>query len=79
MEQRFELLLRPDHVLEGGPEFSGQTSMGDNDDADHRVMHIPVRASAGSDGIASSATACPRRRMMIEPALARQAERGGYP
>jgi hypothetical protein len=29
-------------MLEGCPEFCGQASVGDNDDADHRVMHIPV-------------------------------------
>ena len=47
MDNDFELLLRPDHVLEGGPKFPGQASMGDNDDADHRVMHILFRAGAG--------------------------------
>src|SRR5262249_40384928 len=66
--QGFELLLRPDDVLEGGTEFCGQPSMGDNDDADHRVMRI----LCGAMGEA------PRRRMMIEAPLARQAERGTW-
>src|SRR5262249_60551775 len=58
--QRLELLLRPDDMLEGSSEFCSQPSMGDNDDADHRVMYILCRGAGRRCGTASRAEAAPR-------------------
>ena len=64
MANGLELLLRSDHVLQGGAEFLGKATMGDDDDAESCQFAGPLRRRSGRRFSPWSA-AQPRRHIMV--------------